>query len=135
MQEKKGFTLVELIAVISILAILLIIAVPTIITARNNALKGLDKEQRRNIQEAGKMLGVDLDDYLTDVYNCSASWISTCNKDDKGKWTSVEVTIEDLKTHNYFTDEANQCSGTIIVNRKGVDNTYKVDLESSVKCK
>lgn len=133
MQDKKGFTLIELIAVIVILALLLVIAVPSILNARNNAIRGLDKEQKRNIEEAGKMLGIDLDDYMTEVYNCKASWPSECNKNDEGKWTSVRVSIEELKTKGYFTDEANKCSGNILV-QKGNYNMYNITLEEDVKC-
>ena len=39
MKDKKGFTLVELLAVIAILAILVIIALPSVISMYNNAKK------------------------------------------------------------------------------------------------
>ena len=39
MKNKKGFTLVELLAVIAILAILVILAIPNVIKLYNNAKK------------------------------------------------------------------------------------------------
>ena len=133
MKSNKGFTLIELIAVIVILALLLVIAVPSILNARNKAILGLDKEQKRNIEEAGKMLGIDLDDYMTDLYNCKGDWPSVCNKNDDGKWTSVKVQIHELKEKGYFTDEIDKCSGDIVI-IKDTNNMYTVNLEENVRC-
>ncbi len=49
---KKGFTLVELLAVIAILAILAIIITPTIIGVRNNVLKNTLDTKIKTINEA-----------------------------------------------------------------------------------
>ena len=38
--NKKGFTLVELLAVIVVLAIIMIIAIPAVVESMNNAKKG-----------------------------------------------------------------------------------------------
>ena len=47
--SKKGFTLVELLAVIAILAILVIIALPNILKMFNNAKKDIFLTEAKNI--------------------------------------------------------------------------------------
>lgn len=134
--EKKGFTLVELIAVIAVLGILLVLAIPNILSARDSAMRGLDKEEKRNIKEAGKMLGIDLDDYMTDVYNCKdASWMAgKCEKKDSS-WTKATASIKDLRDYGYFTDDSKQCEGTITIEKStGKNVTYNVTLNDDVKC-
>lgn len=53
MKNKKGFTLVELLAVIVVLAIIMIIAIPSVLTAMDNAKKNSFKIfAQRAIQRA-----------------------------------------------------------------------------------
>lgn len=141
--KRHGFTLMELLAVIIILSLLLIIAVPMVLKARDKALSGLSKEQERNLKYAGEMLGIDLDDYMSKVYNCkSGSWLdseSKCTKVDVKendkvikKWVEVTVTMDELKGHGYFDDVQSHCKGTITITKQA-QTGYKVDL-SSVKC-
>ena len=49
MKSKKGFTLVELLAVIAILAILVIIALPNILNLYRNARKNVFVEEAQNV--------------------------------------------------------------------------------------
>lgn len=130
--KDDGFTLVEVLAVIVVLAAILVIAVPTILNSQNSALEAITSQEKKNIEEAGRMVGIDLDDYTSSIYNCkSGSWIaSKCTKH-SSKWTQVKITIADLVSYNYFTDQDNHCSGDITVN-KG-DNGYTVNLDN-VKC-
>ena len=50
--SKKGFTLVELIAVIALLSVIIVIAVPTIVSTRQNALNREDNNQINSIESA-----------------------------------------------------------------------------------
>ena len=130
--NKRGFTLVELLAVISILALLLVITVPAVMNSRNNAIKGISKEEENSIKEAGKLVGIDLDDYTSEIYNCKeGSWIeSNCTLAD-GNWIEAKITIDELEKYNYFDDTQNHCSGVITVTK--VESGYKVTL-NNIKC-
>ena len=141
--KRQGFTLIELLAVIVIIALLLIIAVPMVMKARDKTLMGLSKEQERNLKYAGEMLGIDLDDYMSKVYNCKGgSWLdsdSKCTKVDVTendkvikKWVEVTVTLDDLKEHGYFDDVQSHCKGSITVTKQA-QTGYGVDL-GSVQC-
>lgn len=130
--KSKGFTLVELIAVITVLALLLVIAIPGFMKARDNALQGLSKTQQKNLKYAGETVGVDLDDYMSDIYNCVGSWIEPkCNFGTSGKWESVELTVDELKEHNYFEDTDGHCKGSIFIMKRS--SGYDVNL-NGVTC-
>lgn len=138
MKNKKGFTIMELIVIIGILALLLIISVPAIMNARNNAIGGLNKEQENNIKEAGKLLGIDLDDYNTEIYECkSGSWITTSGSDvkctkDAGSWVEVHLKVSKLVEKGYFSDEGNHCSGGLTVTK--TNSGYRVTFDADLKC-
>ncbi len=134
--KKNGFTLIELLAVIVIIGVVMSLSVSMILNARINTEKALSNEQVKAIKEAGKLLGVDLDDYYSDVYNCnSTSWIRTtsgvsCHVEGD-TWKTVALDVKDLKDHGYFQDDANHCSGKVNITK--VDNGYNVSLDN-VKC-
>jgi prepilin-type N-terminal cleavage/methylation domain-containing protein len=60
MKNNKGFTLVELLAVISILAIIMIIAVPAVQNAFYKAKAGISKINENNLKEAGKTVATEI---------------------------------------------------------------------------
>lgn len=143
MDRKSGFTLIELLAVITILALILIVAVPGVLKARDRVLLGLSKEQEKSLRDAGSLLGIDLDDYMSNVYNCKGgSWLDSVDKctkvdvteNDKvvKKWVEVTVSVEDLKEHGYFTDVQKHCNGTITITKQA--NTGYGITFNSVKC-
>ncbi len=125
--RKRGFTLIELLVVIVLLAILLVIVAPNLFGARERAKEGINKEQERNIKDAAMVVGVDLDDYMSRIYNCkSGSWIEgKCTKDEDHKWTRVDITVEDLVNHGYFEDIKSQCKGDLSLT-KNSGGTYSV---------
>lgn len=129
---KRGFTLIEILAVITILALILAISVPMIMNSRQNAILGLNKAQQKNLKFAGETVGIDLDDYMSDIYNCLGSWIENkCKMDSNGKWTEVTLTLDDLIEHEYFDDVQKHCSGSITIVKR--DSGYKVNY-NDVKC-
>lgn len=149
MKRKKGFTLVELLAVIVILAAIMVIAIPAVLEAKERAMGALSKEQMKNLQDAGKLLGVDLDDYATDIYDCKdGSWIRTssgakCERTSEG-WIEVTIDIQTLVEHGYFKSDTptleehgylkidnNHCIGSITIDR--TNTGYKV-TNNDVKC-
>ncbi|MEF2690303.1 MAG: type II secretion system protein, partial [Bacilli bacterium] len=74
MKKKKGFTLVELLAVIVILAVILVIAVPQIMSVIESARKGSIESTAKLIAEGAereytnrKILGKDTNVLCSDV--------------------------------------------------------------------
>lgn len=132
MKNKKGFTLVELLAVIVILSAILVIIVPTILNSKDSVLNRLSDEQIRGLKNAAEMLGLDLDDHYSNIYNCkSDSWIKELNvcKMENGHWTKIEnISIDDLKKYGYFEDKQNHCSGNVTITRG--TNNYEVDTDT-----
>ncbi len=126
--KRRGFTLVELLAVIAVLALLLILAVPMVMKARDNTIRGLNESQKKNIRYAGEMVGIDLDDYASGIYNCQeGSWIESKCTMANNSWTEVAVSLDDLKAQGYFEDYEGHCSGTVKITHKGRSG-YDVDL-------
>lgn len=70
--KNKGFTLVELLAVISIMGVVMILVVPTMLRALGNSKKLLSQYDLEGVEDAGKMFVTDMDEGLRDyTYNGS----------------------------------------------------------------
>ena len=100
MKKKKGFTLVELLAVIVILAVILVIAVPQIMSVIESARKGSIESTAKLIAEGAereytnrKILGKDTNIECSDVSSMNSNDYGTCviSFDNRGKAT-VKVT-------------------------------------------
>ncbi len=100
MKKKKGFTLVELLAVIVILAVILVIAVPQIMSVIESARKGSIESTAKLIAEGAereytnrKILGKDTNIECSDVSSMNSNDYGTCVIifDNAGKAT-VKVT-------------------------------------------
>ena len=100
MKKKKGFTLVELLAVIVILAVILVIAVPQIMSVIESARKGSIESTAKLIAEGAereytnrKILGKDTNIKCTDVSSMNSNDYGSCviTFDNAGKAT-VKVT-------------------------------------------
>ena len=100
MKKKKGFTLVELLAVIVILAVILVIAVPQIMSVIESARKGSIESTAKLIAEGAereytnrKILGKDTNIKCSDVSSMNSNDYGTCSIsfDNAGKAT-VKVT-------------------------------------------
>ena len=100
MKKKKGFTLVELLAVIVILAVILVIAVPQIMSVIESARKGSIESTAKLIAEGAereytnrKILGKDTNIKCTDVSSMNSNDYGTCviSFDNSGKAT-VSIT-------------------------------------------
>ena len=100
MRKKRGFTLVELLAVIVILAVILVIAVPQIMSVIESARKGSIESTAKLIAEGAereytnrKILGKDTNVLCSDVSSMNSNDYGTCviTFDNTGKAT-VKVT-------------------------------------------
>ena len=85
MKKKKGFTLVELLAVIVILAVILVIAVPQIMSVIESARKGSIESTAKLIAEGAereytnrKILGKDTNIKCSDVSSMNSNDYGTC---------------------------------------------------------
>ena len=96
MKEKKGFTLVELLAVIVILAVILVIAVPQIMSVIESARKGSIESTAKLIAEGAereytnrKILGKDTNVLCSDVSSMNSNDYGSCSItfDNTGKAT------------------------------------------------
>lgn len=126
--KTKGFTLVELLAVIVLLSVLLVIAVPSILNTKNNALGAISKQEKENLQDAGNMVGIDLNDPTSDIYNCkSGSWIKTCTGCSCNS-NYAKVTVEALVDNGYFDDKNNKYEGSLTITKS--DNGYDVNIDN-----
>lgn len=125
--KNKGFTLVELLAVILILSLIMTITVVNVAKSRENALDAISEQEKKNLKEAARMVALNLDD-LQDDLKCTAGWI-TC--DNNAKWTEAEFTINALREHGYLQDDDNHCTGSLSVTK--ADGEYTVEL-NGVTC-
>lgn len=133
--KNSGFTLIELLAVIVIMAIVLVLTVPMILKSQENTLRGISRQEERNIKYAGELVGIDLDDYMSPIYNCnSESWIGSVGKCTRaeGKWVEVKVTVEELRNNGYFEDIEGHCEGELTITKQESAD-YKITL-NSVTC-
>lgn len=64
--KNKGFTLVELLAVISIMGVVMIIFIPMTLNALKNGKKLLNEYSVGEVEEAGKLYITDLDEGIVD---------------------------------------------------------------------
>ena len=99
-KKKRGFTLVELLAVIVILAVILVIAVPQIMSVIESARKGSIESTAKLIAEGAereytnrKILGKDTNIKCSDVSSMNSNDYGTCviTFDNRGKAT-VSIT-------------------------------------------
>lgn len=68
--KNKGFTLIEILAVLSIIGVVAILVMPTMLSALRDGKKMLSKYDLEGVEDAGKMYITDLDlgevDYIYD---------------------------------------------------------------------
>lgn len=89
MKKNKGFTLVELLAVIAILALLITIAVPSVIALSNRIKGNMFCTKVENIETAAKMYAND----NLDVFNNG----------------NATIHVKDLINNNLFKREEKDC--------------------------
>jgi len=133
--NKKGFTLVEVLAVLVILSLLLILTIPSIRDALTNGKNKINDINKKQIEDAAKII-VDeviycnmteiakdaLKDETSDEISCSIAKIKLIN--------GVNINLKNLE----LDDKSSKCSGTI--NVKIDSETYKETIDmKNVICK
>lgn len=133
--NKKGFTLVEILAVLVILSLLLILTIPSIKNALTNGKNKINDINKKQIEDAAKII-VDeviycnmteiakdaLKDETSDEISCSIAKTKLIN--------GVNIDLKNLE----LDDKSSKCSGTI--NVKIDSETYKETIDmTNVICK
>ncbi len=116
--NKKGFTLVEIILVVAIIGTIATISIVVIQNTKNKAASAIIEQEKGEIDTALRVLGIDLKDYESDIFNCmDGSWIERfCHMNSNtGEWQWVKLDVEDLKEHGYLKDNSSRCSGEVTV--------------------
>ena len=122
MKKKKGFTLVELLAVIVILAVLVLLAVPSVLKMMNGAKSNAFKIESENIGKAAKSAYAD--DLLNSVttrsvtggYCYSISYLKTNGYIDKSFGASAKgsVLVGTSSSTIWYTDGSFSVTGGTI---------------------
>ena len=133
MKDKKGFTLVELLAVIAILAILVIIALPNVLSMFRNAKQNTFTNEVQNLVKSAE------NKYLTNSMNNVSGEMCFDSKSNKLDMTGrdniiykiklsdtgklIEVSVADDNYELIVKEEAG-------INKADIGNKYKVNVTS-----
>ena len=120
--NNKGFTLVELLAVLVILAIIVSIAVQSTISISNKIQKNMYCEKIKSIETAATMYGEDERENFTDTYRA-----------DGQNYLSQVVKVSDLVNKNYLKKDQNSSPFIVDPRDKNSTDLYNMDLTVYIK--
>ena len=118
---KKGFTLVELMAVIVIVVIISIIGYAGITTVQKNIKTNLWESKVESIETGAVLYGEDNKNRLT----------GTCNIDGSIKTSCQSVTVQFLLDENYIPTDDSE-GNKVIINDTLKDNSYANNMSVSI---
>ena len=123
-KNEKGFTLVELLAVIVIMAILLLVAIPNISRVRQSSLKKTMRIQEGNVKKAADLY---IQDYCTsgleDTSTCPDSYARNIDEDEKYICLS-DLTDEDNRYISDVTYNKQSCNGVVVYTKNSKSGLY-----------
>lgn len=129
--NKKGFTLVEVLAVLVILSLLLILTIPSIRDALTNGKNKINEINKKQIEDAAKII-VDEVIYCNMTENAKKALgdETSCSNAKTKLINGVDIDLKNLE----LDDKSSKCSGTI--NVKIDSETYKETIDTTnVICK
>src|SRR5574344_758355 len=107
--NKKGFTLVEILAVLVILSLLLILTIPSIKNALTNGKNKINEINKKQIEDAAKII-------VDEVIYCNMTEITkdalaetSCSNAKTKLINGVDIDVSKLN----LDDKSSKCSGTI----------------------
>ncbi len=118
---KKGFTLVELLAVILIISIVAVFAIPNLLKVFSTSKNGLSNIQKKQIEEA---VEIYINDYcvnpISDDYTCPSSFTFSTDENDVKVIDSAHINLDDIKYY-FDSDIENNCTGYIDISSGNMD--------------
>lgn len=137
MKNKKGFTLVEILAVIVILSVLIIIAAPVVQNALSASNHGMSEFEKSAITDSAEtivleVIGCDIDNKIRNVLNVSDTL--TCTEiNDLVVGHTITMSVQDLRTNGFLNDVGERCNGNISVTTDA--GSYQVTVNTdNVTC-
>ena len=127
--NKKGFTLVEILAIIVIMSLIFALIYPNIQDALNNSKKAISKLNKKQIEDSVKII-------VDEVIYCNLSdetkKLLGTERCDTARDKLVDG-FKDIDIKKIIDDKASKCNGTIDVQID--ENTYKATIDmSKVTC-
>lgn len=130
---KKGFTLVELIAVLVILALISLIAIPTVSSSLKKYKASLYDDSIKNIEQAAKNWGADNIGKLPNTVN-SETVMTYPDIDTEQEFSTLQIRIKDLQETGYIGSEltnpksnTNFCNCAVVtIKRTSTGYTYEI---------
>ena len=126
--KNKGFTLVELLAVIVVFALVVVIMVYSFGNVLSSTKSKISDINRKNLIEAGETLGVYVTTWELTLEHYEILGINdnkTCSNAKEVLKTGVDINVIDLKNANLFIDNAGVCEGNINIK---LDNNDKIKV-------
>ncbi len=144
MKNKKGFTLVEILAVIVLLALLIIFAVPAILEALEGGRTGIDKINKKNLTDACESVIVEVvsckihdETYGALGIHVSDTLKGKCDTlQDLVIGKTVTTNVRNLISSGYFRDDDHNCDLDKPIKITTNSSTLKVTVDlSEVSCR
>lgn len=133
LMNKKGFTLVELLAVIIVLGLVVVIAFPSVIDTIFKSKDKINNINIKQVEDAGKLVGEEI--LFCEV---NSSTIGVINDSSLTKCTDMQedlhnggitLSIDKLKEYKYLSDPNDLCTGKITISAD--QNSYKISVDVS----
>lgn len=140
--KNKGFTLVELIAVIVVLGLISLIAIPTV---NNSIIKYKDKLEAdaiRNIEQAAKNWAADNINKLPNVLDTESDVSMTYPEiDTEQDFSKLKITLSDLQSAGYIDSEVKNpkdnkefgICAEITITKKSTGYEYRADRDRLIQ--
>ena len=138
--NKKGFTLVEIVAVICVLALIMIVVVPAVQKSLTNAKTGISNINKKNIEEAAKTLGTEIlfCDDESDTELKTNLGVTSCAEAKTDLEATLKFSLGDLEAWGYFSDDSGNCKNDLDKNitiLSDENDKITVSLDKDITCK
>ncbi len=122
--NKKGFTLVELLAVIVVLGIIITIAGISVTSAINRSKKSVNTEIESNLEDAAVTYAIDNGNNFSGICQDDCINSNNCLED-----CITNVTVSELINAGYFEDNNGSCNSEKEIKLYKLENSYRAVVE------